>query len=253
MTADQRPPLARRVAAEAFGSMLLAALVIGSGIAAQQLSPNQIGLQLAENATVTAAGLFAIILMVGPVSGAHVNPVVSAVDALFGGLPWRDVAAYLPVQVAGCVAGAVLANVMFGQAAVSISTHDRASGAHLLSEIVATAGLLLVIFALARSGRADRAPAAVGAYIGAAYWFTSSTSFANPAITVGRMFSDTFAGIAPASVPAFVAAQLTGGLAGIALIRVFYPGLSPATASAVVAAHVPAASRPVVTRRPTAR
>ncbi len=240
VTADQRPPLARRVAAEAFGSMLLAALVIGSGIAAQQLSPNQIGLQLAENATVTAAGLFAIILMVGPVSGAHINPVVSAVDALFGGLPWRDVAAYLPAQVAGCVAGAVLANVMFGQAAVSISTHDRASGAHLLSEIVATAGLLLVIFALARSGRADRAPAAVGAYIGAAYWFTSSTSFANPAITVGRMFSDTFAGIAPASVPAFVAAQLTGGLAGIALIRVFYPGLSPATASTVVVAHSPA-------------
>jgi arsenate reductase len=228
------PALARRVAAEAVGSMLLAAVVIGSGIAAQQLSPNQVGLQLVENAAVTAAGLYAIILMVGPVSGAHVNPVVSAVDAAFGGLPWRDVAAYLPAQVAGCVTGAVLANVMFDRAAVSISTHHRASGAHLLSEVVATAGLLLVIFSLARSGRAERAPAAVAAYIGAAYWFTSSTSFANPAITVGRMFSDSFAGIAPASAPAFVAAQLTGGLVGMAAVRLFYPGPSPA-APAVVA------------------
>ncbi|WP_374122024.1 aquaporin [Frankia sp. AiPa1] len=203
--------------------MLLAALVIGSGIAAQQLSPGQIGLQLVENAAATAAGLYAIILMVGPVSGAHFNPVVTAVDAAFGGLPWRDAAAYLPAQIAGCVAGAVLANLMFGRSAVSISTHHRASGPHLLAEVVATAGLALLIFALVRSERGERAPAAVGAYIGAAYWFTSSTSFANPAISVGRMFSDTFAGIAPASVPAFIAVQAAGGLVGYGLVRLFYP------------------------------
>ncbi|WP_241255424.1 aquaporin, partial [Candidatus Protofrankia californiensis] len=145
------PPLARRLVAEAVGSMLLAALVIGSGIAAAQLSPGQSGLQLVENAAATAAGLFAIILMVGPVSGGHFNPVVSAVDAAFGGLAWRDAAAYVPVQVAGCVAGAILANVMFDASAVSISTHHRASGPHLLAEVVATAGLILLIFALVRS------------------------------------------------------------------------------------------------------
>jgi arsenate reductase len=223
------------MAAEAVGSMVLAAVVIGSGIAAQQLSPNQIGLQLVENAAVTAAGLYAIILIFGPVSGAHINPVVSAADAVFGGLAWRDVAAYLPAQVAGCMAGAVLANVMFGQAAVSISTHHRASGAHLLSEVVATAGLLLVIFSLARSGRAETTPAAVGMYIGAAYWFTSSTSFANPAITIGRMLSDSFAGIAPASAPAFIAAQLLGGAIGIAAIKLFYPDPDPAVSTAVSA------------------
>ncbi len=237
MTAGQTPPLVRRLAAETVGSMLLAALVIGSGIAAQQLSPNQVGLQLVENSAATAAGLFAIILMVGPVSGAHFNPVVSAVDALFGGMSWRDAAAYLPAQVGGCVAGAVLANLMFDLPAVSISTHHRASGPHLLSEVVATAGLLLVIFALARSGRGDRAPAAVGTYIGAAYWFTSSTSFANPAITVGRMLSDSFAGIAPASAPGFIAAQIVGGGVAVAGIRLFYPDLGPVATPAAVVAH----------------
>src|SRR3954454_292289 len=146
--------------------------------------------------------------MFGPVSGGHFNPVVSLVDAAFGR---RDALAYIPAQVAGCISGAVVANAMFALAAVSISTNHRASPAHLFAEVVATVGLLLVIFSLARTGRAATAPAAVGAYIGAAYWFTSSTSFANPAITVGRMFSDTFAGIAPASAPAYVAAQLIGG------------------------------------------
>jgi len=145
------------------------------------------------------------------VSGGHFNPVVSFVDAAFGGLTWRTAAAYLPAQVAGCVIGAVVANLMFSLAAVSISTHHRASPAHFLSEIIATAGLILVIFSLARSRRATITPAAVGAYIGAAYFFTSSTSFANPAITIGRMFSNTFAGITPASVPEFVVAQLVGG------------------------------------------
>ena len=184
----------RRLAAEFLGSGFLAAIVIGSGIAAQHLSPGSTGLELLENAAATAAGLFAIILMFGPVSGAHFNPVVSFADAAFGGLRWRDAAAYLPAQVAGCIAGAVLANLMFAQTAVSISAKHRATPAHFLSEVIATLGLILVIFALARSGRSRSAPAAVGAYIGAAYFFTSSTSFANPAITVGRMLSATFAG-----------------------------------------------------------
>ena len=204
----------RRLTAELLGSAFLATVVIGSGIAAQRLSPGQTGLELLENAAATAAGLFAIILMFGPVSGGHFNPVVSFVDAAFGGLSWRDAAAYLPVQVAGCIAGAVIANLMFALPAVSISAKHRATPAHFLSEVVATLGLILVIFALARSGRSRAAPAAVGAYIGAAYFFTSSTSFANPAITIGRMFSDTFAGIAPASAPAFIAAQIIGGAAG---------------------------------------
>ncbi len=220
----------RRLAAEFLGSALLAAVVIGSGIAAQRLSPGATGLELLENAAATAAGLFAIIVMFGPVSGAHFNPVVSLADAAFGGLRWRDAAAYLPAQVAGCITGAVAANLMFARAAVSISARGRASGAHFLSEVIATAGLILVIFALARSGRSRTAPAAVGAYIGAAYFFTSSTSFANPAITIGRMFSATFAGIAPSSVPAFIAAQIVGGLAGTLIIKVLYPGVTPGQA-----------------------
>src|SRR3954447_22111174 len=223
----------RRLLAEFLGSAFLAALVIGSGIAAQQLS-GDVGLQLLENAAATGAGLFAIILMFGPVSGAHFNPVVSLVDAAFGR---RDVLAYIPAQVAGCIMGAVVANGMFALSAISISTHHRASPAHLFAEVIATLGLILVIFALARSGRAATAPAAVGAYIGAAYWFTSSTSFANPAITVGRMFSDTFAGIAPASAPGFIAAQLVGALAALGLIRALYPQVTAAEAADVVVPH----------------
>jgi glycerol uptake facilitator-like aquaporin len=230
-------PLPRRLTAEFLGSAFLAAIVIGSGIAAQRLSPSDVGLQLLENSAVTAAGLFAIILMFGPVSGAHFNPVVSLADAAFGGLSWRDAVAYLPAQVAGCVTGAVTANVMFGAAAVSISVKHRASGAHALSEAIATAGLILVIFALARSGRLGSAPAAVGAYIGAAYWFTASTSFANPAITVGRMLSDSFAGIAPSSAPLFIVAQAGGGIAGVLIVRFLYPALTPAQAAGIVIPH----------------
>jgi glycerol uptake facilitator-like aquaporin len=226
--------LGRRLLAELLGSALLAAVVIGSGIAAQRLSPADTGLELLENAAATAAGLFAIILMFGPVSGGHFNPVVSFTDAALGGMRWRDAAAYLPAQVAGCIGGAVLANLMFAAPAVSISGHHRASAAHLLSEVVATAGLLLVIFALARTGREKTAPAAVGAYIGAAYFFTSSTSFANPAITVGRMFSDTFAGIAPSSVAPFIAAQIVGGALALGIIKVLYPGITPAQAADAV-------------------
>ena len=227
----------RRLLAEFLGSAFLAAIVIGSGIAAQRLSPGETGLELLENAAATAAGLFAIILMFGPVSGGHFNPVVSFVDAVFGGLSWRDAGAYLPAQVAGCVSGAVLANLMFAQPAVSISAKHRATPAHFLSEIVATLGLIVVIFALARSGRSRSAAAAVGAYIGAAYFFTSSTSFANPAITIGRMFSDTFAGIAPSSAPAFIAAQIIGGALAVLVIRALYPHLTPAEAADIIVPH----------------
>ncbi|HET9972633.1 MAG TPA: MIP/aquaporin family protein [Streptosporangiaceae bacterium] len=230
-------PLRRRLLAEFLGGAFLAALVIGSGIAAQRLSPGQAGLELFENAAATAAGLFAIILMFGPVSGGHFNPVVSFADAAFGGLSWRDAAAYLPAQVAGCAAGAVLANLMFALPAVSISTKQRASGAHFLSEIIATAGLLLVIIALARSGRGSSAPAAVGAYIGAAYWFTSSTSFANPAIIIGRMFSDTFAGIAPSSVLSFIGAQVIGGALAVAAVKALYSAITPAEAASIIVPH----------------
>ena len=231
----------RRLAAEFLGSALLAAVVIGSGIAAQRLSPGDTGLELLENAAATAAGLFTIIVMFGPVSGAHFNPVVSLADAAFGGLRWPDAAAYLPAQVAGCVTGAVAANLMFARAAISISTRHRASGGHFLAEVIATAGLVMVIFALARSGRSRTAPAAVGAYIGAANFFTSSTSFANPAITIGRMFSASFAGIAPSSAPAFIAAQAAGGLAGVLIIKMLYPNITPAQAASVVVPHETAA------------
>jgi glycerol uptake facilitator-like aquaporin len=224
----------RRLLAEFVGSAFLAALVIGSGIAAKQLSPGTIGLELFENAAATGAGLAAIILMFGAVSGGHFNPVVSFVDAVFGGVSWRDAAAYLPAQVTGCALGAVLANVMFSRAAFELSTKHRSSPAHLLSEIVATLGLVLVIFALARSGRSSAAPAAVGAYIGAAYFFTSSTSFANPAITVGRMFSNTFAGIAPSSAPSFIGAQIVGGFLAVGLILVLYPKLTPEQAGEIL-------------------
>ncbi|MDQ2813712.1 MAG: aquaporin family protein [Actinomycetota bacterium] len=226
-------PLWQRLLAEFLGSAFLAAVVIGSGIVAQRLSPGDAGLELLENAAATAAGLYAIILMFGPVSGGHFNPVVSLADAVFGGLSWRDAAAYLPAQVAGCAGGAVVANLMFARAAVSISAKHRATPAHVLSEVVATLGLVVVIFALARSGRARTAPAAVGAYIGAAYFFSSSTSFANPAITIGRVFSATFAGIAPSSVPAYIGAQLIGGLLAIGVIKALYPGITPAAASQV--------------------
>jgi glycerol uptake facilitator-like aquaporin len=223
----------RRLLAELLGSAFLAAVVVGSGIAAQRLSPGDTGLELLENAAATAAGLFVIILMFGPVSGGHFNPVVSFTDAFFGGLSWRDATAYLPAQIVGCIGGAIVANLMFAQAAVSISARHRASPAHFLAEIIATLGLLVVIFALARSGRSRTAPAAVGAYIGAAYFFTSSTSFANPAITIGRMFSNTFAGIAPSSAPVFIGAQLVGGALAVAVIKVLYPGITPAEAAGV--------------------
>lgn len=224
--------LAKRLIVEAAGSALLSALVIGSGIAAARLSPGDVGLQLFENAAATGAGLYVLILVLAPVSGAHLNPVVSLADAALGGRPWRDAFAYLPAQTLGCVAGAALANLMFDLPAVSISIKDRLTPGHVLAEVVATAGLVIVIFALARSSRPAPIPAAVGAYIAAAYFFTSSTSFANPAITVGRMFSNTFAGIAPGAAPWFIAAQLVGGLLGCWAARsLFAPTPRLSTAS----------------------
>ncbi len=223
--------MVRRVSAELLGSALLAALVVGSGIAAQRLSPADTGLQLLENAFATALGLPVLILIFGPLSGAHFNPVVSLVDSASGLRSWRDTAAYIPTQIVGCILGAMLANLMFGGPAVSISTSDRLTPAHFIAEIVATAGLILVIFVLARTGRANLAPVAVGAYIGAAYFFTSSASFANPAITIGRIFSDTFAGIAPSSAPGFIAAQLVGAAIGFILVGWLYPTRRIAPAS----------------------
>jgi glycerol uptake facilitator-like aquaporin len=214
---------ARRLVGEFLGSALLAATVVGSGIAAQQLSPTDTGLQLLENALVTALGLAVLIMVFIPVSGAHLNPVVSLVDALLGYRSWAEVARYIPTQIVGCIAGAVLANLMFGLPAATWSTTDRFSMPHLLAEVVATAGLVLVIFALVRTERVGLVAPAVGAYIGAAYFFTSSTSFANPAITVGRMFSDTFAGIAPGSAGGYLAAQIVGGALGWLCVLMLFP------------------------------
>lgn len=236
---DVKPPLFRRLAAELLGTGLLVTVVVGSGIAAQSLSPDDVGLQLLENSLATVFGLAVLILVFGPVSGAHFNPVVSVVDWLLGrrrgtGLSAPEVVAYGSAQVVGGILGAVLANVMFDLPAAQIATTDRVSLGHGVGEVVATAGLVLLIFALARTGRGALSAAAVGAYIGAAYWFTSSTSFANPAVTVGRMFSDTFAGIAPGSVPLFVIAQVVGAGVGLALVQLLFPDASAAAGRAVV-------------------
>lgn len=222
-----RADSARALLAEFLGSALLAAVVVGSGIAAATLSPADAGLALFENAFATALGLAVLILIFQPVSGAHFNPVVSIVDALLHRKGVGTTAAYIPAQILGCIAGAILANLMFAAPAVSWSTTDRATWPHLLAEVVATAGLVLLIFALVRTGRSHLAGPAVGAYIGAAYFFTSSTSFANPAITIGRAFSDTFAGIAPSSVLPFIGAQLVGAAAGWLLVRALFPTPAP--------------------------
>jgi glycerol uptake facilitator-like aquaporin len=227
----------RRMLAEYLGSLLLAAIVIGSGIAAQNLSPHAIGLELLENAAATGVGLYFLIVTFGPISGAHFNPVISFVDALFDGISWRSAWCYLVAQVAGCVSGAIVANVMFSRATVSLSTDHRASMAHLLSEVIATTGLVVVVFALAKTQRSALAPAAVGSYIACAYFFTSSTSFANPAIVVGRMFSNSFAGIAPASAPLFVGAEVVGGVVAVGLIKLLFGDLNARDASTVTVAH----------------
>jgi arsenate reductase len=226
--------MARQALAEFLGSAGLTTVVIGSGIAAQRLSPGDTGLQLLENALVTGAGLVALILAFGPVSGGHFNPVVTLADRMLGGVTSRQVAFYLPAQVAGGVVGALLANLMYGLPAVTISTSERSSGALWLSEALATFGLVVLIFGLVRSGRGGLAPFAVGAYITAAYWWSSSTSFANPMIDISRMLSDTFAGIAPASVPMFVLMQLVGGAVGVGAVVLLHPRGSLRTETAIV-------------------
>ncbi|MCW2495345.1 aquaporin [Jatrophihabitans sp.] len=220
--------LARRALAEFVGTAFLVAAVIGSGIAAVRLSPDDTGLELLENSIVTGGALVALILALQPVSAAF-NPVVTLVERALGAITSRDAAALIVAQLAGGFIGAVVANLMFGLPAVTLSTHHRSGGGVLLGEVVATLGLLVVIFGTLRSGRPERVAIAVGGYILAAYWFTSSTSFANPAVTVARMFSNSFAGIAPASVALFVVMQLVGGALGYALIRGLYPIPAAAT------------------------
>ncbi|MFG2639405.1 aquaporin [Streptomyces sp. NPDC048370] len=221
-----RTPLVARAAAEFVGAAALVAIVVGSGIQATDLT-DDVALQLLANSTATVFGLGVLIALLGPVSGAHFNPAVTLAEwwtARRGGagVNARGLAAYVPSQILGAIAGAVLADAMFGEPLVEWSTHDRSAGNLLLGEVVATAGLILLIFGLARTDRLRFAPVAVASYIGAAYWFTSSTSFANPAVTMGRAFTDTFAGIAPASVPAFVGMQLIGAAAGLALVAVIF-------------------------------
>ncbi|MFF4705359.1 aquaporin [Streptomyces sp. NPDC001288] len=226
-------PLGRRVAAETIGTGLLVAVVVGSGVQATRLS-HDVGVQLLANSLATVFGLGVLIALFGPVCGAHFNPAVT-LAAWFterdapDGLTLKDVVAYVPAQIAGAIGGAVLADAMFGEPLVRFSTHDRSAGHLWLGELVATAGLILLVLGLGRVDRAGSAPVAVAAYIGAAYWFTSSTSFANPAVTVGRAFTDTFAGIAPASVLPFVAAQLLGAVLGLGAVAVVNgPRTSPA-------------------------
>ncbi|WP_326724520.1 MULTISPECIES: MIP/aquaporin family protein [unclassified Streptomyces] len=232
--------LGRRAVAEAVGTAALVAVVVGSGIQATELSQD-VGVQLLANSLATVFGLGVLITLLGPVSGAHFNPVVTLAAWFVGrgrgdGLTARDVAVYVPAQIAGAISGAVLANAMFAEPLVKWSAHDRSAGHLWLGEIIATAGLILLIFGLARTDRATSTPVAVASYIGAAYWFTSSTSFANPAVTIGRAFSDTFAGIAPASVAPFIAAQLVGAAAGLGLMVAVF-GRPAATEPEVVVPH----------------
>jgi glycerol uptake facilitator-like aquaporin len=222
--------LGRQALAEFLGSAGLVAVVLGSGIAAQRLSTDP-GLRLLENALVTGAGLAALILAFGPVSGGHFNPVVTLAGRVFGGVSTRQVAAYLPAQLAGGVVGAIAANLMFSLPAISISDHHRSSGGLWLSEVLATFGLVVLVVGLTRAGRGSVAPFAVGAYIAAAYWWSSSTSFANPMIDVARTLSDTFAGIAPASAAVFLVMQLAGAAVGVAAVALLYPHAVPAEES----------------------
>ncbi|MFJ5967425.1 aquaporin [Streptomyces sp. NPDC093060] len=228
-TPPQAPPLVAKAAAELVGTATLVAIVVGSGIQATELTKD-VGLQLLANSTATVFGLGVLIALLGPVSGAHFNPAVTLAEWWTArragvGVTLSEAAVYVPAQIAGAIAGAVLADAMFGEPLVKWSTHDRSAGHLLLGEVVATAGLILLIFGLAHTDRLRFAPVAVASYIGAAYWFTSSTSFANPAVTIGRAFTDTFAGIAPGSVAAFIGMQFVGAVVGLALVAlIFMPG-----------------------------
>lgn len=235
-----RQAFGRRLLAEFLGTALLGLAVVGSGIAAARLSPGDAGLQLLENAVATGAALVAIIHAVGLVSGAHLNPVVTLVDATFGGLSWREGAGYVAAQVAGAAAGTVVANLMFDLPVIELSETTRSGSGLWLAEGVATFGLVLVVFGVVRSGRFSAAPLAVGAYIGGAYFFTASTSFANPALTAARTLSDTFAGISPSSAPAFMATQVLGGAVAVAAVRALYPRVGEVADRVVVPHEAPA-------------
>src|ERR1700675_2511726 len=235
---DSRPSLQKRIVAEALGTGFLVATVVGSGIMGERLSGGNVAIALLANTIATGAALVALILTFGPISGAHFNPVVTLADAWTGGRPWREVPVYLTAQVAGAFAGVAAAHVMFSAPVFFASRQARAGGAQLFSELVATFGLLAVIWGCARTRPAD-VPYAVGAYITAAYWFTASTSFANPAVTLARAASDTFAGIRPADAPGFIVAQLVGAAAATLLFRWLVPTL-PQTADKVVVPHTKA-------------
>jgi len=226
-------PLGARALAEGLGTGLLVAVVIGSGVAAEQLSPGEIGLQLLENSTATVLALAALILTFGPVSGAHFNPAVTLAEVATGKIERRAVAPYIAAQILGGCLGTVVANLMFELPAIDWSTKDRITEATFLSEVVATFGLLTVIFGVVRSGRMTAVPIAVAGYIGAAYWFTSSTSFANPAVTIARTLSDTFAGIRPASAPGFIGAQLMGAGLAVVVARILFPEPEPSLEEAL--------------------
>lgn len=228
---------ARRIAAEGFGTAFLLAGVVGSGIMGERLAGGNIAIALLANTLATAAMLVALILTFGPISGAHLNPAVTLADASQGGLAWREVPWYLVAQIVGAFAGVASAHLMFGEAIFSASRHARSGNAHLFSEFIATFGLLCVIWGCARL-RSSAVPFAVGAYIAGAYWFTASTSFANPAVTLARSASDTFAGIRPADAPGFIVAQLAGAAAATALFRWLAPSL-PKDAASVVVSHPP--------------
>jgi glycerol uptake facilitator-like aquaporin len=229
-------PLGRRLLAELLGTGLLVAAVVGSGIAAARLSPGNLGLELLENAAATAGALVALILALGPVSGAHFNPVVTLADRVLGGTSSIDAAAYIAVQVAGALGGSLLANAMFALPTLEASTRTRSSGPLWLAEVVATFGLVLIVLGVVRSGRGGLAPLAVGAYIGGAYFFTSSTSFANPAVAIARTVSNSFAGIAPRSMPAFVGFEVIGAAVGAALVWYLYPDIGASADDVIVPA-----------------
>lgn len=226
------PSLGRRATAEAVGTGLLVAVVVGSGIAADRLAPDQPGVVLLANAAATAGGLVALILMFAAVSGAHFNPVVTLASRLTGHLDTGNAAAYIGAQLAGGIVGVVVANLMFELAPITLATTERVSSGLWLGEIVATFGLVILILTLTATNRSAAAPYAVAGFIGAGYWFTSSTSFANPAVTVARTLSDTFTGIAPASAPAFIVAQLVGAVVAVGLAYYLHETI-PAAATAV--------------------
>jgi glycerol uptake facilitator-like aquaporin len=236
VSAASPPTLGQRVVAEAVGTGLLVATVVGSGIMAERLAGGNVAIALLANTLATGAGLVALILTFGPISGAHFNPVVTVADASKGGLPWRHVPPYLLAQFAGAGCGTLLAHVMFGEAAVTLSRHARAGAGQLVSEVVATFGLLSVIWSCSRR-RPGAAPFAVAAYITAAYWFTASTSFANPAVTIARMLTDSFSGIRPADVPGFMVAQAVGAAAATALFTWLLP-ITRSDAEKVLVPHL---------------